>query len=514
MGRIAGVGGRLARPVRRPRRLIRLDIGLVLATSVLAFIGCGKGKAKVNENKLPEVRAAFPEIRFVADSEEFTGRLEATDTVEIRARVSGYLKDINFKDGDFVERGKVLFEIDDKTFKAEKERNEANLKQAEAHLARLGFDLARARVLARSRAMSPEEVDKISGDRAEAEASVGAAKAALAIAQVNWGYCKVYSPLTGRLSKRMVDKGNLVKADETPLTTIVSLDPIWAYFDVDERTVLRLRRLLHEGKIKRTSETGMLLDVALADSETYKDAFKGRINFSDNRLDTSTGTLRVRVEIANILNKTRGAPAHDYLLSPGMFVRVRVPIGERVESVLVPESALQSDQGEKFVYALADTGEVIYLNVQTKEYKEPRKPGKDKLGTYVDEAWVKENVRDNRMWVKKTEDGQPVYVYKKTDEVKKHDDVSQEWIDENVDVWVTRKIYSAEYRRVRLGPQDEDLRVVYPPEARGRQPAQKSGKVRKTGVKKEDLIVVSGMQRVKAGGKVILVEEPAPPKHR
>jgi RND family efflux transporter MFP subunit len=487
----------------------RVALGLLLGTAVLALAGCGRPTPKLNENKLPEVRAAYPQVRYVADAEELTGRLEATDSVEVRARVTGYLQKVRFKDGQFVRKGDPLFEIDDKTFTAEVERGRANLKQAEARLARLNNDAGRARLLLQTRSISNEQADKIISDQREAGAAVSAARAALRMAEINLDYCKIAAPLDGRISRRFIDEGNLVKANETPLTTIVSLNPIWAYFDVDERTVLRLRRLASEGKIASASETDLKLDVALADREGFKDGYKGLINFSDNRIDAGTGTLRVRVEIDN-----PQSPSGEYLLSPGMFARVRLPIGAPERSRVVPEESLQSDQGARFLYVLKDSGQVIFLHSETRESRELARPGEKRTDGHVDEAWVKENVDGKRQWLKKVDDDHNVtYTNQLTGEVKKGE-VDEDWIRDNVQVWLRKKVYIAEYRPLDPGPQDDDMRVVLSP-AKGARPVARSkvkgqprARTGKWAVGKDELIIVSGHQRVKAGGKVILAEEP------
>ena len=275
--------------------------------------------------------------------------------VEVRARVNGYLEKVNFKDGDEVKEGAVLFEIDPRPYEAEVARTEAAVGQSEAHYKRLEADLKRARSLVARQAIGREEFDKIVGDYAEAGASVGIAKANRDLAKLNLGFTKVTAPISGRLSRRMVDPGNLVKADETILTSIVSLDPMYVYFDVDERTLLRFRRLIAEGKIKSRTQAEIPIFAALADEEGFP--HKGIIDFSENRVDPNTGTLRVRAVIAN------PAPR---VLSPGLFMRVRLPVGTPHKALLVAEQALGTDQGRKFLYVV--------------------KPGKDKDGKAVPNA--------------------------------------------------------------------------------------------------------------------------------
>ena len=217
--------------------------------------------------------------------------------VEVRARVTGYLDKVLFEDGSEVKEGDVLFKIDPRPYEAALAAAEASVVQSEAHQRRLQFDHRRASNLFQRGAISREEVDRIQGDYSEAVAAVGIAQAQRDLAKLNLSFTDVRAPISGRTSRRLVDPGNLIQADSTSLTTIVSLDPIYVYFDVDERTLLRLRRLIREGRIKSRTEAEVPVLVGLSDEEGY--SRRGIINFSDNRVDPSTGTLRVRGVIAN-----------------------------------------------------------------------------------------------------------------------------------------------------------------------------------------------------------------------
>ncbi len=284
-----------------------------------------------------------PVVDEVTDYEEFIGHTDAIFSVEVRARVTGYLDKVNFNDGDEVEKGTLLFEIDARPYQAEFDRAQATLNQGEARLTRLSADHRRAENLIRKQAIGQEELDRINGDFAEGKAAIGVATAAVDRAKLDLTFTRVTAPISGRLSRRMVDPGNLVKADETPLTTIVSLDPMYVYFDVDERTMLRFRRLIAEGRIKSRQEAELPVLVGLSDEPGFP--HRGTINFSDNKVDSSTGTLRVRGIIAN--PKPR-------ILSPGLFVRIRMPIGNPHRSVLVSEQAIGSEQTSKFVFVVRD----------------------------------------------------------------------------------------------------------------------------------------------------------------
>jgi RND family efflux transporter MFP subunit len=246
----------------------------------------------------------------------------------------------------------LLFEIDPRTYEAEKSKAEAALGQSRARLERLAKDVKRAEELLPTRSIAQGDYDQITGDYKEAEATVKTAQAALRLAELNLAFTKVRAPCDGRVSKQSIDPGNMVQADQTPLTTIVTLDPIYAYFDIDERTLLQLRRLVQAGQLKSAHEAQVKILLRLADEDGYP--HEGTIDFADNSLDRMTGTLRLRGVFPN----------PQRMLSPGMFARIRLPIGEPHQAILIPEVALGSDQGQKFLYVVNDRDEATYQRVQ------------------------------------------------------------------------------------------------------------------------------------------------------
>ncbi len=288
-----------------------------------------------------EVLVSLPTSDEITDYEDFIGHTEAIYAVEVRARVNGYLDNVNFKDGDEVEKGALLFNIDDRPYKATYDNTMSMVDQSKARFTRTTADHRRAEALLSRNSISREEYDRIQGDYAESKASIGAVQATMEMAQLSLDWTKVTAPISGRLSRRMVDPGNLVKADETLLTTIVSLDPIYVYFDLDERTLLKIRRLIASGKVKSRREAELPVMIALSDENDFP--HQGVINFSDNRIDASTGTLRIRATLDNPVPR---------LFSPGLFVRVRLPIGSPHRSILIAEQAIGTDQGKKFVYVV------------------------------------------------------------------------------------------------------------------------------------------------------------------
>lgn len=343
---------------------------ILLATGILACFlaaGCAKPQAQsaAPQNAVPpkpsEVVVDLPVTAQVIDYEDFTGRAVGTRMIDIRARVTGYLDKINFKEleGRDVEKGAVLFEIDPRPYQAEVIRAQANLNQAEAHQRRVELDYKRAVKLVESNTVSREAFDLAAGDRAEGLAAIEIAKSTLASAKLSLSFTKVTAPVSGRVSRTMVDAGNVVKADDTILTNIVAIDPIYVYFDVDERTLLRLRRYTEEGRTE--GEHGVKVLMGLADEEGYPHV--GTVNFLDNKLDPSTGTLQVRGIFKN--------PKH--ILSPGLFVRVRLPIGEPYQAIMVAEAALGTDQGQKFVYVIDTENKAQYRRVEVGKLQNGRR---------------------------------------------------------------------------------------------------------------------------------------------
>lgn len=342
----------------------------LMALAMLAcvvVVGCAKPQAQsapppnAGPPKPPEVIVDTPTTAQVVDYEDFTGRAVGTRMIDIRARVTGYLDKINFKEfeGRDVEKGSVLFEIDPRPYQAEVTRAQANLNQAEAHQKRIELDYKRIAKLVESNTVSREAFDLAAGDRAEGLAAIEIAKSTLASAKLNLSFTKVTAPVSGRVSRTMVDAGNVVKADDTILTNIVSIDPIYVYFDVDERTLLRLRRYTESGRTD--GEQGVKVLMGLADEEGYPHV--GTVNFLDNKLDPSTGTLQVRGIFKN--------PKH--ILSPGLFVRVRLPIGEAYQAIMVAEAALGTDQGQKFVYVVDAENKAQYRRVEVGKLQNGRR---------------------------------------------------------------------------------------------------------------------------------------------
>jgi RND family efflux transporter MFP subunit len=323
--------------------LCRSFLLLLFCVAPLAVVsGCGKAPPAAQPPKPLSVFHVFPQEQVVTEEEEFTGRTEATERIEVRSRVSGYLEEVSFEEGRRVEAGQPLFRIDARPFQAEEQRAAAAVRQFEARAKRLESQEQRARSLFDKRATSEEEYEAIRYELTEAQASHSAALASHQTAQLNLQFTTVQAPIAGVIGMRQVDPGNLVVQDQTLLAVIVPVERLNVVFDLDERTVLRLRRLEQAGRLKSPLQSPVQISIALADSPEF--SLTGTVDFLDNQIDSATGTLRARAIVEN----TSG------LLSPGMFVRLRYPIGDPAPALLIPEESLASDQGRPFVFVAVD----------------------------------------------------------------------------------------------------------------------------------------------------------------
>lgn len=326
----------------------------VLCSVALAGWGCTQRVPPVAELPPPEVTVSQPVEREFAEFAEFTGRTEAVEDVAIRARVSGYLESVNFEEGEEVAEGDVLFEIDPRPFQAALDSAKAEVARWEAALVKAQATEKRIRALQQRGASSQEELEQAVAEQQVAKASVEGAKAAQRQAELDLEFTKIEAPLAGRISLANFKKGSLIasgQTEATPLTTIVTIDPMHVYFDVDERTMLRLQKQAREKdpdaarERRRVSEENWPVFLGLPIEKGFP--HEGVIDFVDNRVDPDTGTIRAR---ARFDNQTR-------YLSPGLFVRVRVPISEPRKRLLVPERAIGTDQGQRYVMVV--TGEDV-----------------------------------------------------------------------------------------------------------------------------------------------------------
>jgi membrane fusion protein, multidrug efflux system len=321
-------------------------LGILIA---VALSGCGDKPPPQAAAPAPPVTVAQPTKRTVTDWDEFTGRFEAVEEVQVRARVGGFVTNVEFKDGDMVHTGDLLYLIDSRPFEAVAKQADGQLADARAKAELAKRDLDRGLSLVQTSAVSEQVVDQRRQALQAAHAAETVAEGALNAAQLNIEFSHVLAPITGRASRHLVSVGNLVQGSEggaTLLTSIVSLDPIYVYFDVDEATYLKNNRLWFEGKRPSSRDTPNPVAVTLT-GET-KPSHQGKMDFIDNRLDVSTGTLRSRAVIPNT----------DLSILPGQFGRVRLIGSAPYEALLLPDAAIATDQSRKIVFVVKDDNTV------------------------------------------------------------------------------------------------------------------------------------------------------------
>ena len=314
---------------------------LPLIALALGLSGCGE-KPPPQAAAPPPVTVAQPTKRTVTDWDEFTGRFEAVDEVQVRARVGGFITNVEFRDGAIVNAGDLLYLIDSRPFEAVAEQANGQLADARGKGELAKRELERGLTLVQTSAVSEDVVDQRRQALQAARAAELQAEGALKAAQLNIEFTHVVAPMAGRVSRHLVSVGNLVQADSTLLTSVVTLDPIYIYFDMDEATYLKNNRLFFAGKRPSSRETPNPVQVTLT-GET-KPSHEGKMDFLDNRLDVSTGTLRSRAVIPN----------KDLSILPGQFGRVRVIGSLPYEALLLPDTAIATDQSRKIVFVVKD----------------------------------------------------------------------------------------------------------------------------------------------------------------
>ncbi len=341
-------------------RILPRAVFLTLAACCAA--GCGLDLDRdppIAKIPPPEVTISQPVERDLVELRQFPGRVEAKENVEIRARVTGYITEVNFVEGDIVEQGAVLFRIDSRPFDEVLKAAEADRDRWVALIAKNNADLDRQANLMKKGAGLQEDFDSAKAALLEAEASKNASEAAIERARLDVEFTTVKAPVKGRVGRALVTKGNLVSGDQTsgtPLTTLVSVDPMYVYFDVDELTVLEAQRDNRErnpdARNSRVRDQKRPVFIGLANETNFP--HEGVIDFVDNRVDPETGTLRVRGHFDNA----------DEYLSAGLFVKVQVPLGEPKSRILVPQNAVGTDLNQKYVMVVNEKNEVVKKPVE------------------------------------------------------------------------------------------------------------------------------------------------------
>jgi multidrug efflux system membrane fusion protein len=327
-----------------------------LTIALAAMIGCGShDDAAPKQGPLPNVKIAQPLAQEVTEWDEYTGRIEAVNSVDVRARVSGYLEKVNFKAGDKVHKGDLLFVIDPKPFAAQLNYAEAELERAKSRHELAKNDLARAERLFRAKAISEEEHDARSKGLREAVAAVQSAQANVNTARLNLEFTQVHSPIDGRIGRELITAGNLVNGgggDATLLTFIVSTDPVYVYVDADERSALKYRRQAQQEGRGSLEDEKTPVQLAVADEVDFP--HQGHLDYVSPREDTATGTVTLRGVFPN----------PDELLSPGFFARMRVRGSAPYPAILMPDRAIGTDQAQRFVWVVNQDNQVEYRQVE------------------------------------------------------------------------------------------------------------------------------------------------------
>lgn len=318
---------------------------VLLAALALAPLTHSQSSAQAPQ--APTVTVAKPVVRDIVEDDAFIGRFDAVEAVSIRARVGGYLDAVHFKDGSLVEKGALLFTIDKRPFEAALTQAKAELDVANTLVDFSKVQFERAETLSRGGNMPISTLDDRRREYLAAQARVSGAEAAVRRAELDLEYTEIRAPIAGRIDRRLVSPGNLVQADQTVLTTIVSLDPIDFYFDVDERAYLAYARDARQRETSLQEGAGGL-DVVVRLADSREEPVKGKLDFAENRLDQATGTMRLRARLPN----------PDLILQPGLFGRVNVPGSLPYKGVLVPDEAVASDQDRRVVYTVDAEGNV------------------------------------------------------------------------------------------------------------------------------------------------------------
>jgi RND family efflux transporter MFP subunit len=314
-----------------------------LLLAILALSACGQSDNKHDAPKPPPVSVSKPVVKSVMEWDEFTGRFDATAEVQVRARVNGYLQSVHFKDGAMVEKGDLLFTIDPRPYEAAMKRSQAEVARAEAKLSLSGRELSRAEQLVITGSVAVSVGDQRTQAQKDAIGALESAKAQLELDRLNVEFTHIRAPISGRISRKLVTEGNLVNGSGdggTLLTTIVSLNPIYFYFDVDERNYIKYTRLSLAGLRPSSRDHANPVKVALADETDF--IHTGTMDFVDNRIDRDSGTLRGRAVLDN----------KDMLFAPGQFGRARLLGNGEYKGILVPDEAIGSDQSRKIVFVV------------------------------------------------------------------------------------------------------------------------------------------------------------------
>lgn len=319
-------------------------LGAMLLSVLL--VGCDNSVAQNAAPPAPAVSAADVVVKSISQWDSFNGRIEAVESVQLRPRVSGYIDKVNYTDGQEVKKGEVLFTIDDRTYRAALEQAQANLARAKTQASLAQSEANRTDKLVNTNVVSREEWEQRRSAATQAQADIRAAQAAVDAAQLNLDFTKVTAPIDGRASRALITSGNLVTAGDTAsvLTTLVSQKTVYVYFDVDESTYLHYQNLARSGQGASSNHTALPVEIGLTGEEGYP--HQGKVDFLDNQLTPSTGTIRMRALLDNAQRQ----------FTPGLFARVRLPGSAEFKATLIDDKAVLTDQDRKYVYIVDKEG--------------------------------------------------------------------------------------------------------------------------------------------------------------
>ncbi|GBE70980.1 acriflavin resistance protein AcrA [Enterobacter sp. KINAN-G] len=319
-------------------------LGAMLLSVLL--VGCDNSVAQNAAPPAPAVSAADVVVKSISQWDSFNGRIEAVESVQLRPRVSGYIDKVNYTDGQEVKKGELLFTIDDRTYRAALEQAQANLARAKTQASLAQSEANRTDKLINTHLVSREEWEQRRSAAVQAQADIRAAQAAVDAAQLNLDFTKVTAPIDGRASRALITSGNLVTAGDTAsvLTTLVSQKTVYVYFDVDESTYLHYQNLARSGQGASSNHTALPVEIGLTGEEGYP--HQGKVDFLDNQLTPSTGTIRMRALLDNSQRQ----------FTPGLFARVRLPGSAEFKATLIDDKAVLTDQDRKYVYIVDKEG--------------------------------------------------------------------------------------------------------------------------------------------------------------
>lgn len=318
--------------------------GVMLLSALL--VGCDEGVAQNAAPQAPVASAADVVVKSISQWDSFNGRIEAVESVQLRPRVSGYIDKVNYADGEEVKKGEVLFTIDDRTYRAALEQAQATLARAKTQASLARSEANRTDKLVNTNLVSREEWEQRRAAATQAQADIRAAQAAVDAAQLNLDFTKVTAPIDGRASRALITSGNLVTAGDSAsvLTTLVSQKTVYVYFDVDESTYLHYQSLARSGQGASSNHLALPVEIGLVGEEGYP--HQGKVDFLDNQLTPSTGTIRMRALLDNAQRQ----------FTPGLFARVRLPGSAEFNATLIDDKAVLTDQDRKYVYVVDKEG--------------------------------------------------------------------------------------------------------------------------------------------------------------